>query len=70
MAAAQGRSPSAKQEELAISPAMEVNIERLKRAFGGSGDLTVRYFRPGAAPELTTALVYVDGLVDPGCSGS
>jgi len=61
---ARGTSRAGGQRGQAVSPHLEVNLARLRELFGASGDLAVRYFRPGLAPEVPAAVVYIDGLVD------
>jgi len=62
--AARGVSRAGERKGQAISPQLEANLARLRELFGGSGDLALRHFRPGLAPEVPAAVAYVDGLVD------
>jgi len=42
---------------------LEENLKALRDLFGSAPDLIVRRFRPGAAPDVEAALVYLDGMV-------
>ncbi len=47
-----------------LAEKLEENLKVLRDLFGSAPDLIVRRFRPGVAPDVEAALVYLDGMVD------
>lgn len=60
---AAGGSPGSDGPPRPLAEDLEGNLKEIRDLFGSSPDLIVRRFRPGAAPQVEAALVYLDGMV-------